>query len=184
MLGSLNESGRMIGRTLCKVCFPCLTLGLLYALVKVWPLLCIWWTKLKLKLSFETLIYFPKTIILIGAPNICKLTLHKNFSIKIALFYLSGWKWQQLLRYWPTVRGEHIHVGRARHHGRGHFLAPLPPGSEPWAPGEMSGGDQGHPGGRVFYHLVRSAFLNISSWFPSLGFALFLPVVSWWLLLL
>lgn len=99
--------------------------------------------------------------------------------INISLLYLPGWKWQQLLRYWPKVWGEHIHVGRAWHHGREHFLAPLPPGSEPWASGEMPGRDQGHPGGRVFYHLVRSAFLNISSFFLSLGFVLFFPLVPW-----
>lgn len=87
--------------------------------------------------------------------------LNKNIFVIIL-----GWKWWQLLRHWPTVWGEHIPGGRARHHGREHFLAPLPPGSEPWASGEMPGGDQEHPGGWVVHHLVRSASLNINSSSP------------------
>ena len=40
----------------------------------------------------------------------------------------------------------------------------------------MPGGDQSHPGGWVFHHLVRSASINISSLFSSWDFGLFFPL--------
>lgn len=84
MLENLDKSGRMIGGTLCKACFPYLTLVLLYALGKVWLIVYICWTELKLKLTLEMLIFFLKAIILIKAPNIYKLKLYKNISIVLS----------------------------------------------------------------------------------------------------
>lgn len=99
--------------------------------------------------------------------------------INIPLLYFLGWTWQQLLRYWPACWGEHIHGGRARHRSRKPFLAPLQPGSEPWASGKMPGGDQGHSGGWIFHHLVRfcipKQFILFSSWDFAFFFLLLAP---------
>ena len=167
----------MIGGTLCRACFPYLTLVQFYALSKVCLIVSIFWTKFKLKLSLEMTFFPLRPLFWLGLQT----SINWN-CMKISLLYFLGWKWQQLLRYRCAFWGEHIHGGRARHHGREHCLAPLPPGSEPWASGEMPWRDQGHPGGWVFYHLVRSASLNISSWVSSWDFAWFcLLLVHCWL---
>lgn len=93
--------------------------------------------------------------------------------IKISLLFFLGWKWWQLLRYWPTVWGKHIPVGRAWNHDRRPYLAPLPPGSVPWASGEMPGRDQEHPGWRVFHHLVRTCIPKQFTQVCSTGFFLY-----------
>lgn len=80
VLGKSNKSGRVIGGTLCKACLPHVTLVLLYALGKVWAhsIYLLNWIKIEILIWNSN--FFPKTIILIGAPNSYKLTSHINIS--------------------------------------------------------------------------------------------------------